>query len=1515
MLFYLNDHTAVVRAKDGRRLLETATTPLRVPGGPVDTKLVKTGEVFAPLRPSVESSISSHLGGGVTVGPGVRIVLDGSASQGSLTKDNTVFYPDATKDTDAAVTPTASGVDLSAALRSPASPEVLRYRVTLPSGLTLKTVGSTAVVYRGAKPVITIAAPSARDAQGSIVPAQMRVVGDDLVVSIDHHSGDLAYPILVDPQILVVSSTDGWAWQFLPGGRVGFSLPQPGTITAASSHSTPGGAWWDWPNSVPWVGVLSRVEWDGISFSTTSPGNFTTSFYTLGGSGSFENCFIDNYNPYAPPSTVVAQGSKCGYAALLRLDTTNTPVSASASLSISSMLITAAWAPGYGPGGSLGGSNPGEPNQVQACSGDPVNCSTGNFFETQTDLALNGRPEFALTRTYNSLDAVTQSQNGSRGGFGYGWSSSFTDHLIIDNSAGTVTVVQGNGSQVAFVAYGGGFIPATGSVQSTLSSNSDGTYTYTLPDQETESFDATGRLLSKTDRYGNALTFHYDGSGNLSSVTDGAGRIVTLTHNSDGTVSKATGPMGSITYGYDANGNLTRVTDLDGGVWQFAYDASHQLTTMTDPRGKVTTNTYDASNRVVSQKDGANRTRTWSYPTQGETLITNPAGDQVDEVFNLSNEPQRITRGYGTSSASSKSFNYDGSGNLTSHTDGNGHRWSYTYDGNGNRLTASDPLSHTTSWTYDSNRNVTSVTDPVGQTTDYTYTNNELTSESRAVAETGQTQTTSYGYDAQGDMTSMTDALGNRWTYGYDAAGNQTSKISPSGNKTTWAYDASGYLTSMVSPAGNASGGTPSQYTTTYTNDALGRPTTITDPLGHATRMSYDTDGNLASVTDPDSHTTTYGYDGANERTSVTRPDGTTQTSSYDGDGRLTAQTNGAGNKMTYAYDPRGDMISSTDPLNRRTNYGYDLAGNRTSVTDPQSRTATYGHDAANELTSISFSDGGTPPITYGYNANGQRTSMSDGTGSSSYGYDSLNRLTRNSDGGGHVVSYGYDLNNDVTSIVYPNSKTVTRAFDSDGRLQSLTDWLANKTTFGYDTNSNVQAITFPSTTGNVDNQGFNHADQMTSIQMKKGSSTLANLNYTRDSAGLLSGATEFGLPEPASQGPRAYSYDAADNPTQLSGSSGYSYDKANELTGSPGNTYGYDSLGERTAATPSSGNPTAYAYDQAGRLSSFKPPIGATTNYSYNGDELRTSKSNGTSSNSFTWDQTGSLPLVLGDGTNSYIYGPTGLPIEQIGSNGTPSYLHHDQLASTRLMTNQSGGVAAGFTYNPYGSLVATSGSSNTPLGYAGQYTDSESGLQYDRARYYSPATGQFISRDPLEAYTRVPYAYAHDNPTNSSDPSGLCGLGSLGDLGDCINPISSGNLAHQGAQWVVDHPGQAAELAAAGVCVAATQPELCLYAAGGAFAGRSIENGFSACSWSQFGTNEVMTGAETILGGTPGLLPAGLEAAGALGDVGAGTSVLPTSLAGRAALNTPPTAASATMTLLEPSISNSVPGAECSC
>jgi RHS repeat-associated protein len=150
----------------------------------------------------------------------------------------------------------------------------------------------------------------------------------------------------------------------------------------------------------------------------------------------------------------------------------------------------------------------------------------------------------------------------------------------------------------------------------------------------------------------------------------------------------------------------------------------------------------------------------------------------------------------------------------------------------------------------------------------------------------------------------------------------------------------------------------------------------------------------------------------------------------------------------------------------------------------------------------------------------------------------------------------------------------------------------------------------------------------------------------------------------------------------------------------------------------------------------------------------------NGSTTNQ-VWNLSEGLPVIIQDGSTKEITGPGGLPIEQVAGDGTILYYLQDQLGSSRGLTDQSGSIVATYSYVAYGSVTASSGTESTPFQYAGQYTDSESGLQYLRARYYDPQTAQFLSVDPLVGLTQQPYGYAAENPMYWSDPSGLCVFG----------------------------------------------------------------------------------------------------------------------------------------------------------
>lgn len=83
---------------------------------------------------------------------------------------------------------------------------------------------------------------------------------------------------------------------------------------------------------------------------------------------------------------------------------------------------------------------------------------------------------------------------------------------------------------------------------------------------------------------------------------------------------------------------------------------------------------------------------------------------------------------------------------------------------------------------------------------------------------------------------------------------------------------------------------------------------------------------------------------------------------------------------------------------------------------------------------------------------------------------------------------------------------------------------------------------------------------------------------------------------------------------------------------------------------------------------------------------------------------------------------------------------------------------VPKSYTYAPYGAQTTTGTASTNPFGFTGREADQTSGLQYNRARYLSPAMGRFISEDPIGiAGGMNVYGYANQAPTVFGDPLGL--------------------------------------------------------------------------------------------------------------------------------------------------------------
>ena len=265
-------------------------------------------------------------------------------------------------------------------------------------------------------------------------------------------------------------------------------------------------------------------------------------------------------------------------------------------------------------------------------------------------------------------------------------------------------------------------------------------------------------------------------------------------------------------------------------------------------------------------------------------------------------------------------------------------------------------------------------------------------------------------------------------------------------------------------------------------------------------------------------------------------------------------------------------------------------------------------------------------------------------------------------------------------------------------------------------------------------------------------------------------------------------------------------------------------------------------------------------------------------------WDASGGLPLVLGDQDGLYVVGGDGLPLEQIAFGGTRRFYHHDQLGSTRMLTDATGLVTSRRDYDAYGNGAATA--ERMPFGFAGQYTDSQTGLMYMRARWYDPKTGQFITADPIghaSGETNL-YRYAGNDPINSLDPSGLFDVTpefidrAAGDVRDAASATVRG--AGDIAEWTWQNRQSVLTVVGGVVCVAASAGT-CLVVAAGALSAVTADNVIQeitgpACDFA-FWHNQFGDTFATVVGAVPAVrLLNGVE------------TLLPASRLGRYGVNT---------------------------
>ena len=1084
--------------------------------------------------------------------------------------------------------------------------------------------------------------------------------------------------------------------------------------------------------------------------------------------------------------------------------------------------------------------------------GEPVNVTTGNVWLQQNDHHLSAIG-FAIdvTRTYNSGSSRI-------GSFGRGWSTLLDQSILIYDS-NLVRLSEDDGRTTYFgrpAGSSGSLTPLQGDFHGQLSQSAGG-FTLTMADGNVLQFNSSGKLISLIDRNSNTTTLGYGGNGFLSSVTDPFGRVLTVSTDANGQVLSISDTMGTIaTYTYGGSKQLLSVTYADNSAYQFGYDGNIRLTSVTDALSNVLeSHTYDGSGRAItSARHGGVEQYTLSYVSSAQTDVTDALGRLTKYTIDKTKSRNVVTKvegvcGCGGGGSQVQTWTYDDQLNVTAKTDALGHTTSYTYDANGNMLTETDvtgtitytynqfsqeltrtnQLNGVTTYTYDASGNRLTTTDALNNTTTFTYNSRGLI----LTATDARGKVTSFTYDANGNRTQSQNALSLTTFFFWDARSRLTKIRDAFSRSTLYAYDAAGRVNKITYP---------DLTFRSLTYDLAGRRATETDERGNATTFAYDSAYRLISVTDAANQATSYGYDAMSNPTSRTDALGRVTNYEYDDFNRrvktiFPPATAGATRLFeTIAYDTAGNVKQRTDAAGRVTNYNYDNANRLTSSTDADNKTTTYAYDGLSRITSVL--DPLSQNYQLGYDALGRVTQITRGGVSMSYVYDAVGNRTQRTDYNGLVTNYTFDNLNRVTAIAYP-ARTVTYGYNIHGQVTSATnengsvfigynnryrvqtfndpffyglqytyDAAGNRTklsvngatyaTYTYDNVNRLTEVkdsanlTFPHTydaanrlltrgapNGVTTTYSYDGLDRITSLVHANSGGTLIGNSYTYDNVSNIgswtngSGSHSYGYDAVdrltsathSSQPNEAYNYDAAGNRTSSQSNGTYSYQPLNKLTSTSTASYSYDNNGNPVSKTDGSGT-TLFGWDEENHLKQVTLSSGLVVNYKYDalGRRIQRTTSAGADER-YVYDDVDVLFDLNADWSVATTY-LNGLGVDnqlrQTSATTGVSYYLADHLGSTAGLTSAAGSLIEQLNYDSFGNGP---GSAFTRYTYTGRERDPDTGMFYSRARFYDPAIGRFLNEDPIGLLGGPNlYAYVENQPLTAVDPFGLQRLAPLG-------------------------------------------------------------------------------------------------------------------------------------------------------
>lgn len=745
--------------------------------------------------------------------------------------------------------------------------------------------------------------------------------------------------------------------------------------------------------------------------------------------------------------------------------------------------------------------------------GNPINQGMGNKLQDETDFLGTGQFPLDFERFYNSQPSY-QSEMGPN------WRHTYNIELRI-GSASLVTLIRPNGKAWDYQYINGAWASAFN--QNNHLEQTGSGWQLRTSDDEIESYDSNGRLISIADKNGLKKYLQYDGSFRLSKVSDLSGREISFGYDARNRITSVSFPDGNsylYSYGSHNSSNYNRLISViypDGRSKTYHYNEPantsganlpNALTGITDENGvRYATYQYSADGRAISTGHAAGADlHNLTYNADGSTTVTDPLGTQRTHNFTtilgvVKSTGQSQPGGSGCSAASSAAT-YDANGNVASRADFNGNKSCYAYDLARNLETARvEGLASGSVCPTD-----ISAYTPVANTAERKILTDWHATFRLPIKITEAGRETSTVYDTNGNVTSTTIK--------------DTSIAKTRTWNTAYTYHATvpGVLVQKIDngPRVDVSDLTTTDY---YAPDEAcpgaallgcrGQLKQITNALGHVTTYNeYDAHGHVTKLTDANAVVTTLTYSprGWLQSRAV---DGKVTTYDYTPWGGLAKLTYPDATWISYSYDPAHRLTGIADSAGRRVDYTLDNAGNRTKETfvnadATPAREVNRVFDALGRLKDEIEGAVGAPPRTYGYYANGEAkfstTPKGDTTNNT---IDALGRAVQQTDpinGAAKPTLMQYDSLDQLIALTAPNGAATAFELDALGNLNRETSADRGVLNASYDEAGN--RTTLQDARGLTTSYQYDALDRLTRIDAPAGGGLAASTTLlTWDSA------------------------------------------------------------------------------------------------------------------------------------------------------------------------------------------------------------------------------------------------------------------------------------------------------------------------------------------------------------------------------------------------------------------------------